>query len=588
MSVTALAVAQTTDGDLVGVSAGIEARATTGSGKVFVATEPLAELDMQGSAKLAARVAAGTLGLDWRDHDYLVSFRSESPVIGGPSAGAVMALALAAALQDLHGEAWELDPGVAATGTINPDGTIGPVGGIPEKAEGAARAGVHTFLFPAGQEAPIVQNGLFAFQVNMTDHCASLGIACRSVTTLRELVEAAAGVRLERPDIDVPTTADYGERLAPAATDELDELRDRLAAAEVALAAASMMDQQRDRVQQSLDTAAARLGVAEAALAGERYYTTVTMTFQGLIWVGEAEILTEYFASGDPDALARAVTDCADAVQTAQDLAFPLNATGANAFYAIGAAQQRASAAEDLYQQAAARFNAFGQALQSAFSSSFCMERAATVSWWAGLHDLFGVGPTLDGQEERAQQAIDLAAETTSYADAVLSTFGSDGGALDQARSHFEAGRMAAAAVTAVEAQVNAMVAVQTGTGQQIPVSVLDAARATASQAVDQARSAGVEPVLAVSLIELSDDQEQPADALLNLWTARGLALLVADDAVPRAPVQTATDRPAPPPRIVAGYDDEDMTAALLIGSLLGAAAVALIAVAISMAVRRD
>ena len=37
------------------------------------------------------------------------------------------------------------------TGTINPDGTVGPVGGIPQKVEGAADEGIKTVLIPAGQ-----------------------------------------------------------------------------------------------------------------------------------------------------------------------------------------------------------------------------------------------------------------------------------------------------------------------------------------------------------------------------------------------------------------------------------------------------
>ncbi len=66
--------------------------------------------------------------------------------IDGPSAGALMTSAvLAAYLGD------EIDPTVTMTGTINPDGTIGPVGGIPHKIEGAAKAGKTTVLVPGGQ-----------------------------------------------------------------------------------------------------------------------------------------------------------------------------------------------------------------------------------------------------------------------------------------------------------------------------------------------------------------------------------------------------------------------------------------------------
>jgi len=66
--------------------------------------------------------------------------------IDGPSAGGLMT---AAVLAGLLGH--EIDPNITMTGTINPDGTIGPVGGIPHKIEGAAAAGKTLVLVPSGQ-----------------------------------------------------------------------------------------------------------------------------------------------------------------------------------------------------------------------------------------------------------------------------------------------------------------------------------------------------------------------------------------------------------------------------------------------------
>jgi len=40
---------------------------------------------------------------------------------------------------------------IAFTGTINPDGSIGPVGGIQYKLEAVAKDGKKTFLIPIGQ-----------------------------------------------------------------------------------------------------------------------------------------------------------------------------------------------------------------------------------------------------------------------------------------------------------------------------------------------------------------------------------------------------------------------------------------------------
>jgi PDZ domain-containing protein len=66
--------------------------------------------------------------------------------VGGPSAG------LAFALQILEASGRDVDHGhkVAATGTINPDGSVGEVGGIKQKVIGAESPKLDVFLVPAG------------------------------------------------------------------------------------------------------------------------------------------------------------------------------------------------------------------------------------------------------------------------------------------------------------------------------------------------------------------------------------------------------------------------------------------------------
>ncbi|RIK87953.1 MAG: hypothetical protein DCC67_01180 [Planctomycetota bacterium] len=65
--------------------------------------------------------------------------------IDGPSAGALMTVGILAAAR---GDALRDD--ASMTGTINPDGIIGPVGGIAHKIEGAAQQGKKLVLIPAG------------------------------------------------------------------------------------------------------------------------------------------------------------------------------------------------------------------------------------------------------------------------------------------------------------------------------------------------------------------------------------------------------------------------------------------------------
>lgn len=133
-------------GTAKGVLTRIEIAVIEGNGDVYVSTSSLTELDMQATAKIAAQVACELLGLNLSNYDFLIKVKSESIIVGGPSAGAIMTIGIISALTG-----WNIREDVLMTGTINPDGSIGPVGGIPEKIEAAAQQGVKTFLVPLGQ-----------------------------------------------------------------------------------------------------------------------------------------------------------------------------------------------------------------------------------------------------------------------------------------------------------------------------------------------------------------------------------------------------------------------------------------------------
>ncbi len=118
-----------------------------GKGRMYISVDPLSELDTQAAARTAVLVASSVLGINPFMYDYYFSLESRSVIVGGPSAGAAMTIATLAALR---GDSIRRD--VAITGMINPDGTIGPVGGLTHKLEAVAESGnFTTFLVPLGQ-----------------------------------------------------------------------------------------------------------------------------------------------------------------------------------------------------------------------------------------------------------------------------------------------------------------------------------------------------------------------------------------------------------------------------------------------------
>jgi len=108
--------------------------------------------------------------------------------VGGPSAGMMFALAI----YD------QLTPGpltggqnVAGTGTISPDGTVGPIGGIGQKMAGAADNGADIFLVPAGNCAEAAAG---------SDH----GMTLVKVAKLTEAIDAL-DVLAKNPKAKVPS-----------------------------------------------------------------------------------------------------------------------------------------------------------------------------------------------------------------------------------------------------------------------------------------------------------------------------------------------------------------------------------------------
>ncbi|MBN2518277.1 MAG: hypothetical protein JXB14_05510 [Candidatus Altiarchaeota archaeon] len=117
-----------------------------GEGRILFDTNPFSIPDIQFSAQKAVSVTQTYTKKNLGNKDIIVSFDVEGGLIGGESAGAAMASAMIAAID---GKTLKQD--VAITGTIETDGSIGPVAGIPEKIQAAAGAGIKVFLLPKGQ-----------------------------------------------------------------------------------------------------------------------------------------------------------------------------------------------------------------------------------------------------------------------------------------------------------------------------------------------------------------------------------------------------------------------------------------------------
>lgn len=130
-----------------GIIGDVTVEITQGDGKVLVNTNPFVEPDTQYSAVTAVEIAKEITQADLKSKNVLIDFDINGTVLGGPSAGAAMTIATVSAIENRP-----VKEGVAITGTIEPDGSIGRVGNLIEKGDAAAENGYEIFLIPAGQK----------------------------------------------------------------------------------------------------------------------------------------------------------------------------------------------------------------------------------------------------------------------------------------------------------------------------------------------------------------------------------------------------------------------------------------------------
>ena len=124
-----------------------------GEGRILVNTIPKIGIDVQTSVVTAVKVAENLTGVSLGKTDVVLTIKAsqEVNVVDGPSAGAAITIALIAAIR---GD--KLNKTVYMTGTINNDESIGPVGGVAEKALAAASNGSKVFLVPEGQSRIVI------------------------------------------------------------------------------------------------------------------------------------------------------------------------------------------------------------------------------------------------------------------------------------------------------------------------------------------------------------------------------------------------------------------------------------------------
>lgn len=544
VTVYAPAVASTQSG-YVGVISTITVTVqNNGSGRVFVDTLPLTQVDMQGSARLAVKVASALVkndvnsDIDPSTYDYFFVVRTDSPIIGGPSAGAIMTVATISLLQG-----WELNNRTVMTGMINPDGSIGPIGGIPQKIDAAHSVGATHFLIPYGQGTytEYVQsieriNGWERIVTTpvtrkISEYAKQYNMLVTEVADINEALENFTGYRFFFNETDSKiTTEDYITSMKPLAISLLDDAKEEFNDATSSLENTTIPNYPytiKATVNDRYAVAKVRLNESEDWYNKGLYYTSTSKSFNALILSRFITYACDFFKSDSDqffnDLLTEAQTKYNEAIETAKNSEI----TGFISLQSVGAAQRRAAEAKRILDSAISTYenrNPFSfDTMDFLYNLAFVVERCNSVSWWLGIGTYFNETGNLNKEtvENLALEYIEEAEQARFYSNIILGEISSAGtlsqtylsyaeDILAHARENLDNDLPAAAIFDSLEATVRANLAIEI-LGLE-PVDKIDLARESASNKISNSRNIGVEPILAVSYYEYGESLNEELD----------------------------------------------------------------------------
>jgi len=546
VTVYAPAVASTDQGYVGVISTITVTIQSNGSGRVFVDTLPLTQVDMQGSARLAVKVASALVENDENcdvnpsSYDYFFVVRTSAPIIGGPSAGAIMTVATISLLEN-----WEMSNKTVMTGMINPDGSIGPIGGIPQKIDAANSVGATHFLVPYGQgtytemvTTTETVNGWTRTVTrpvtrNVADYAwDNYEITVTEVADVNEAVENFTGYRFFFNETDGElTTEDYIASMEPLATNLLEEATESYDDAIAELENTDIPNQYptyyKNDIEEYLDTANERLKNSEEAYENETYYTSTSKSFQSLIYSRFVLYACNYWDTDDDSFIEDLLQEVKSGHNDASKNAKNAEISGFISLQSVGAAQRRASEAKQYLDAAESKYNDglnfYSEVLDFLYQLSFVVERSNSIGWWIDIGSYFNETGKLDEDtlENMALEYIEEAQQATVYSSIILSEMGSIASdssnylsyaedLLETARDDLEKGYPAAALFEALEATVRANLAIEIiGAEAEDRIQL---ASENAISKIAKSRQQGIEPVLAVSYYEYAESLANESD----------------------------------------------------------------------------
>ena len=493
---------------------------TNGTGHVFVDTNPYTQVDLQGSARIAAMVASDVLGVDEKSYDFYYIIKVGSPIIGGPSAGGALTVATIASMNN-----WTIKPGIAMTGMINPDETIGPVGGIPFKLQAAAAKNTTLFLVPRGQlivnvtntstinrEGPFITTQTNVETVNLNDLGTKLKVTVKEIDTIQDAVLEFTGYDINKPSINKTVfTSSYLNRLEPLAFRLRNESK-------------SMYNNSSSLNNDLIKNAADLQDKADGLVSNKKYYAATSLYFESMINILTAQWGNEYNQNPNKEQYISSLTDIVETeIQNSEKDVEKYKSNGITDVEIIGAAESRIVDANNTLGNIRDTNN-----VNNVISSlAFAYERAKTAQWWLTLAAPSETIIPEDVLIDRSGWYLGQAQSINTYAQTLISESGGPSinnlADMTLPQKEIDHGYYSGAIFDSLQAMARLSTAIGLLGVEDPSIRINQSARA-AQDAINEARSNNIEPTLAVSAYEYGEILTEPFDKISQYSYAKMVA----------------------------------------------------------------
>ncbi|MEM2726823.1 MAG: S16 family serine protease [Archaeoglobaceae archaeon] len=504
---TIRAVAVTSGDNPEGVVINITVSINPGNGRVFVSTTPFTEIDMQGSAQLSALTACDLLGIDFTKFDFFYIIEADAPIVGGPSAGAVMTIATISALKNLS-----LNENVYMSGMIYPDGFIGPVGGLNYKLEAVSKNGGKIFLIPHGQRVVLVAENVVRKvgminivttnykEVDLREYGKQLGVDVVEVATINDALKYFTGYEIKKKEISF-AIAEYSGILKTLA----DRMRESVGSLE----------------EYTTPDAKNILSKAESDYNAGNYYSATSKFFNAKILMRYEMYKKKLISAQQFD---EEVEKIRGDIATLRDY-LKKESIGINSIQIIAAAQERVAEAENSL-ESAVNSKSYSEALQNL---AYAKERLDSAKVWLSILPKFKEDYQLNTTEikkraefyiNQANSVIVYASSLNAYSDLIDNAYKS----LEIAKKLYSDEQYAGAVFVALDAITEASLSIEAGYGN---ISLkLDERRENAKVALSEAEEVSY-PVLPAAYFEFAETADNSYVKLMYYSLAERIAKFI-------------------------------------------------------------